>query len=152
MVSRVHITWVCCSVVLWYKVYKSFWHHAYMKCAPPFSLQGFPTFWITYPCTVVLKTLIHIVNCESFVELLRIYLQLFGQLLSHSLWKKTAIHSLVNFLRSLLLTTCSVIVQTSSKIWQLPLTERPEDHKNRCLSSSTNSVSLHFYEGVDEIK
>ena len=49
-----------------------------MKCAPPFSLQGFQTFLITYPCTVVLETLIHIVNCESFVELLRIYLQLFG--------------------------------------------------------------------------
>ena len=27
-----------------------------------------------------------------------------------------------------------------------------EDHKNRCLSSSTNSVGLHFYEGVEKIK
>ena len=27
-----------------------------------------------------------------------------------------------------------------------------EDHKNRCLSSSTNSVGLHFHEGVEKMK
>ena len=32
------------------------------------------------------------------------------------------------------------------------LTEWPEDHKNGCLSSRTNSVGLHFHEGVEEIK
>ena len=37
---------------------------------------------------------------------------------SHTVCEKTAIHSLVCLLRSLLLTTCSVIVQTSSTIWQ----------------------------------
>ena len=31
-------------------------------------------------------------------------------------------------------------------------TEWPEDHKNRCLSSSTNSVGLHFHEGVEKMK
>ena len=31
-------------------------------------------------------------------------------------------------------------------------TEWPENHKNRCLSSSTNSVDLHFHEGVEKIK
>ena len=31
-------------------------------------------------------------------------------------------------------------------------TEWPEDHKNRCLSSSANSVGLHFHEGVEKIK
>ena len=31
-------------------------------------------------------------------------------------------------------------------------TEWPGDHKNRCLSSSTNSVGLHFHEGVEKIK
>ena len=31
-------------------------------------------------------------------------------------------------------------------------TKWPEDHKNRCLSSSTNSVGLHFHEGVEKIK
>ena len=31
-------------------------------------------------------------------------------------------------------------------------TEWPEDHKNRCLSSSTNIVGLHFHEGVEKIK
>ena len=61
-------------------------------------------------------------------------------------------HSLVCLLRSLLLTTCSVIVQTSSTIWQFFFTEWLEDHTNRCLSSSTNSVGLHFHEGVEKIK
>ena len=32
------------------------------------------------------------------------------------------------------------------------LTEWPEDHENRCLSSSTNIVGLHFHEGVEKIK
>ena len=31
-------------------------------------------------------------------------------------------------------------------------TEWPEDHKNRCLISSTNSALLHFHEGVEKIK
>ena len=31
-------------------------------------------------------------------------------------------------------------------------TEWPEDHKNRCLSSSTNIVGLYFHEGVEKIK
>ena len=31
-------------------------------------------------------------------------------------------------------------------------TEWPEDHKNRCLSSSTNSVGLHFHEWVEIMK
>ena len=43
--------------------------------------------------------------------------------------KRTAIHSLVCLLRSLVLTTCSVIVQTPSTIWQFSLTKWPEDHK-----------------------
>ena len=30
--------------------------------------------------------------------------------------------------------------------------DRPEDNKNRCLSSSTNSVGLHFHEGVEKTK
>ena len=31
-------------------------------------------------------------------------------------------------------------------------TERPEDHNNRCLSSSTSSVDLHFHEEIEKIK
>ena len=31
-------------------------------------------------------------------------------------------------------------------------TERPEDHKNRWPRSGTNSVGLHFHEGVEQIK
>ena len=73
--------------------------------------------------------------------------------ISHTVCEKTAIHSLVCLLRSLLLTTFLVIVQTSSTIWRFCFSsEWPEDHKNRCLSSSTNSVGLHFHEGVEKIK
>ena len=32
------------------------------------------------------------------------------------------------------------------------LSEGPEDHKNRHLSSNTNGVGLHFHEGVEKIK
>ena len=31
-------------------------------------------------------------------------------------------------------------------------TEWPDDRKNRCLSSSTNSMGLHFHEGVEKLK
>ena len=56
-------------------------------------------------------------------------------------------------LRSLLLTTFSAIVQTSSTVWRFFFsTEWSEDHKNGCLSSSTNSVSLNFHEGVEKMK
>ena len=75
--------------------------------------------------------------------------------ISHTLCEKTAIHPLVCLLRYLLLTTYSVIVQTSSTIWQFVFffyREWPEDLKYRCLSSSTNSVGLHFHEGAEKIK
>ena len=41
-----------------------------MKCAPPFSLQGFPTFLVTYPCTVVPETLIDNVKLNFFFTFL----------------------------------------------------------------------------------
>ena len=59
--------------------------------------------------------------------------------------EKMTIHSLICPLRFLLLTTCSVIVQTFSTIWHFFGTEWPEDHKNKCLSSSTNRVELYFF-------
>ena len=81
------------------------------------------------------------------------YTYSFFDKISHTFCEKTAIHSLICLLRSLLLPTCSIIVQTSSTIWQFVfLTEWLEDRKNRCLSSSTNSVGLHFHEGIEKIK
>ena len=80
------------------------------------------------------------------MELLGIYLQL---TLLTQLVKETANNALVCLLRSLLLTTCFVIVQTSSTICFL--TEYPEDRKNRFMRSSTTSVGLHFHEGVEKI-
>ena len=47
-----------------------------------------------------------------------LYTYSFFDHISHTFCEKTAIHSLVCLLSSSLLTTCSVIVQTSSTIWQ----------------------------------
>ena len=122
-----------------------------------FLFKAFQLFLVTYPHTVVLETLIDNVKFNfflrfCFVELLRIYEQLFRWYFSYSLWKNG--HPLLSLLLwSLLLTTCSVVVQTSPTIWPFFfLTGWPEDHKNRCLSSSTNNVGLHFHEGVEKIK
>ena len=60
------------------------------------------------------------------MELLSIYLQLFD----HSFGHRSDFFNNLTF------------------FW----TEWPEDHKNRCLSSSTNSVGLHFHEGVEKMK
>ena len=127
-----------------------------MKCAPPFSPQGFPLFLVTYPHTVVLETLIDNVKLKSFYRSLLWnyypYTYSYFDNISDTFCEKTAIHSLACLLRYLVLTTGSVIVQTSSTIWDFFfLAEWPEDHKNRCLSSSTNSVGLHFHEGVEKI-
>ena len=122
-----------------------------------FLFKAFQLFLLTYPHTVVLETLIDNVKLKFFYLSVLwnyyAYTYSFFDNISHTFCEKTAIHSLVCLLRSSLLTTCSVIVQTSSTIWQFFfLTEWPEDHKNRCLSSSTNSVGLHFHEGVEKIK
>ena len=129
-----------------------------MKCALPFfSSRLFNLCWSRI-CIPLCSKLWY---CEvevfflpsSLVELLRIYLQLFlRQHFSHSLQKKPAIYSLVCLARSLLLTTCSFIVQTSQQFDNFFWTEWPEDHKNRCLSSSTNSVRPHFRERVEKTK
>ena len=78
---------------------------------------------VTYPHTVVLETLIDNVKLKFFYLSLLwnyyAYTYSFFYNISHTVCEKTAIHSLVCLLRSLLLTTCSVIVQTSSVIWQI---------------------------------
>ena len=122
-----------------------------------FLFKAFQLFLVTYPRTVVLETMIDNVKLKFFYLSVLwnyyAYTYSFFDNISHTVCEKTAIHSLVCLLRSLLLTTCSVIDQTSSTIWRFFfLTEWPEDHKNGCLSSSTNSVGLHFHEGEEKIK
>ena len=123
----------------------------------PFQIKVFKPSSVTYIHTVVLETLIDNVKLKFFYLSVfwnyYTYTYSFFDNISHTVCEKTAIHSLVCFRRSLLLTTCSVVVQTSPTIWQFFfLTGWPEDHKNRCLSSSTNNVGLHFHEGVEKIK
>ena len=122
-----------------------------------FVFKAFQPFLVTYPHTVVLETLIDNVKVKFFYLSVLwnyyTYTYSFFDNISHTFCEKTAILSLIYLLRSLFLTTCSGIVQTSSTIWIFVfLTEWAEDHKNRCLSSSTNIVGLHFHEGVEKIK
>ena len=121
-----------------------------------FLFKAFQLFLVTYPRTVVPETLIDNVKLNFFYLSVLwncyAYTYSFFDNISHTFCEKTAIHSLVCLLRSLLLTTCSVIVQTSSTIWQFFFTEWTEDHKNRFLSSSTNSAGLHFHKGGEKIK
>ena len=87
-----------------------------------FLFKDFQLFLVTYPHTVVLETLIDDVKLKFFYLSVLwnyyAYTYSFFDNISHTVCEKTAIHSLVCLLRSLLLTTCSVIVQTSSTIWQ----------------------------------
>ena len=119
-----------------------------------FLFKAFQLFLVTYRRTVVLETLIDNVKLKFFYLSVLwnyyAYTYSFFDNISLTVCEKTAIHSLVYLLRSILLTTCSVIVHTSSTIFYW--TEWPEDHKNRCLSSITNSVDLHFHEGGEKIK
>ena len=122
-----------------------------------FQIKAFQPFLVTYIHTVVLETLIDNVKLKFFLpfcvfELFTYILTAFSLIVLTQFVKKTAIHSLVVFFtfdhsldhRSSL----RFLQQFGNFFW----TEWPEDHKNRCLSSSTNSVDLHFHEGVEKIK
>ena len=87
------------------------------------SLQGFPTFVghiSPYRCAlnfdiVKLKFSFTLQSCWSITHILTAFsITFFTQFVK----KKPAIYSLVCLVRSLLLTTCSLIVHTSSAIWQ----------------------------------
>ena len=122
-----------------------------------FLFKAFQLFLVTYPHTVVLETLIDNVKFNfflrfCFVELLRIYEQLFRWYFSYSLWKNG--HPLLS-LFSKVFTFDHLFGRRSDFSNNLAiffLTGWPEDHKNRCLSSSTNNVGLHFREGVEKNK
>ena len=88
-----------------------------------FLFKAFQLFLVTYPHTVVLETLIDNVKLKFFYLSVLwnyyAYTYSFFDNISHTEFvKKRPFTSLVCLLRSLLLTTCSVIVQTSSTIWQ----------------------------------
>ena len=69
---------------------------------------------------------------------------------SHTVCEKMAIHSLVCLRRSLLLTTCSGIVQPSSTIWQFFLLDCQKTIKIDAWALA--QTGLHFHEGVEKIK
>ena len=155
MVSRgVHITWVCRPVALFYRVSKSFSHHA---CATPFSLQGFPTFdghISSYRCArkfdiVKLNFFFTFLSCKIITHILTAFSITF---FTHS--KKKDGHTLLG-LSSKVFTfdhLFTYIVHTLVNSLTISLTEWPENQKNRCLSFSANSVGLHFRDRVEKIK
>ena len=90
-------------------------------CVPPFSLQGFPTFAghiSSYRCArnfdiVKLKFSFYLAVLLNYYA----YTYSFFDNIFHTVCKKKpAIYSLVCLVRSFLLTTCSLTVQTSSTI------------------------------------
>ena len=89
-----------------------------------FLFKAFQLFLVTYPRTVVLETMIDNVKLKFFYLSVLwnyyAYTYSFFDNISHTVCEKTAIHSLVCLLRSLLWTSCSVVVQSSSTIciWQ----------------------------------
>ena len=122
-----------------------------------FSPQGFPTFVghiSPYPCArnfdiVKLKFYFYLSVLLNYYA----YTYSFFDNIFHTVCKKKpAIYSLVCLVRSLLLTTCSLIVWTSSTIWQFFLTKWTKYRKNRCLSSNANSLNLYFRERVEKTK
>ena len=81
-----------------------------------FLLKAFQLLLITYPHTVVIDNVKLKFFYLSVLWNYHAYAYVFFDNISHTVCEKTTKHSLVCLLRSLLLTTCSVIVQTSSTI------------------------------------
>ena len=128
-----------------------------MKCARPFSLQGFPAFVAhIYPYRWAQNLLMlwrwiffFVPFCliELFTHIPTDFLITF---LAHVVKKKTAIHSLVCLLKSLLLTTCSLIVQTSSTLWQLIWLNDQSTVKINAWALV--QIGLHFRKRVEKTK
>ena len=125
-------------------------------CAPPFSLQGFPTFAghiSSYRCARNFdigkwKFFFTFLSCRFITHELTAFSITF---LTHL--KKDG-HTLLG-LSSKVFTfdqLFTYIIQTSVNSLTISLTEWPENQKNRCLSFSANSVGLHFRDRVEKIE
>ena len=125
-------------------------------CAPPFSLQGFPTFAghiSSYRCArnfdiVKLKFFFTILSCRFITHI-------------HAAFSITFLTNLKKDGRTLLGLSSKVftfdhlftyIIQTLVNSLTISLTEWPKNQKNRCLSFSANSIGLHFRDRVEKIK
>ena len=121
-----------------------------MKCAQPFCLQGFPTF------------VVHLSPHRCAQNFVRYYKVDFFTFLSCWIVKHILAAFSITFLKQFVkkkkrpsppwLACEPLIVQTSSTIWPFLCLKWPEDHKNICLDSRTNSVGLHFREWVEKIR
>ena len=129
-----------------------------MKCAPPFSLQGFPAF------------VAHIYPYRWAQNLLiswRWILVFFFTFLSHWIITHIPTDFLITFLTRVVKKYGHPLLGLSSKVFTFDhlfpyrsdvfntlatyLGEWPEYRKNKCLSSSTNRVGLHFRKRVEKI-
>ena len=121
-----------------------------------FLFIAFQLFLVTYPHTVVHEALIDNVKLKFFYLSVLwnyyAYTYSFFDNISHTVCEKTAIHSLVCLLRSFLLTTCSVIVQTSSTIWQIFFFGLNGQKTIKIDAWALAQTGLHFHEGLEKIK
>ena len=122
-----------------------------------FLFKAFQLFLVTYPCTVVPETLIDNVKLIFFYLSVLwnyyAYTYSFFDNISPTVCEKNG-HPLLG-LSSKVFTFDHLLGHRSDFFNNLTIfffTEWPEDHKYRCPRSSTNSVGLHFHEGVEKIK
>ena len=130
-----------------------------MKCAPPFSLQGFPTFFGSLSPYRCARNFDRECEVEFFLPfcLWNYYAYTYSLFynISHTLCEKNG-HPPLG-LSSKVFTFDHFFGHRSDFINNLAIClffyrKWPEDFKYRCLSSSTNSVGLHFHEGAEKIK
>ena len=137
--------WVRRPVVLWYfwyKVCKFFWCHAFMKCAPPFCSWRFSNLCWS-----------HI--SPPFCSKLWSYRYVEVYFLPFSLVKKRSSTPLGFLGLSSNVFTFDYLFTHRSDVFNnsaTSLTKWPEYRKNRFLSSSINSVRVHFRERVEKTK
>ena len=125
-------------------------------CAPPFSLQGFPTFAghiSSYRCArnfdiVKLKFFFTFLFCRLITHILTAFSITFLTYLKKDGHTLLGLSSKVFTFDQLF----TYIIQTSVNSLTISLTEWPENQKNRCLSFSANSVGLHFRDRVEKIE
>ena len=125
-------------------------------CAPPFSLQGFPTFAghiSSYRCArnfdiVKLKFFFTILSCRFITHILVAFSITFLTNLKKDGHTLLGLSSKVFTFDHLF----TYIIQTLVNSLTISLTEWPKNQKNRCLSFNANSVGLHFRDRVEKIK
>ena len=116
-----------------------------------FLFKAFQLFLVTYPHTVMLDVQLKFFYLSVLWNYYA-YIYSFFDNISHTVCKKRPSSPWFVFLGLYFWPFVRSSFRLLQQFDNFFLTEWPEDHKNRCLSSSTNSVGLHFHEGVEKMK